>query len=197
MNARRIVATLVAVTVGGALALTLLTLNGFSARAEPSAAERIVAGLARRWATPRGAGQQQNPVAFSAEVGAEARAHFADHCASCHANDGSGQTPMGRNLYPRVPDMRLASTQQLSDGALYWIIQNGVRLSGMPAFGAGIGTDLDTWKLVHFIRRLNTLTPEQLKAMEALNPKSPGEIEEERADQEFLSGHDDNKETTQ
>ena len=185
-----IIAVLVAV---GGIALT--SMNGLSTRSQPSAVEGVLARLARRWTIPRGARSTVNPIPFSAETWADARAHFADHCASCHANDGSGRTTIGQNLYPKAPDMRLPPTQQLSDGELYWTIANGVRLTGMPAFGSG-ADDTDTWKLVHFIRRLNQLSPEQLKDMEALNPRSPAEIEEERADQQFLAGQDDDKEET-
>jgi hypothetical protein len=86
--------------------------------------------------------------------------------------------------------MRRAATQDKTDGELYWIIENGIRLTGMPAWGVGGGNDTDTWKLVHFIRHLRELTPEQLKEMAALNPRSPEEIEEERADERFLAGED-------
>jgi cbb3-type cytochrome c oxidase subunit III len=163
-------------------------LKGLSTREEPTATERVLARATRRWAIPRGGRTATNPVAFSTEVWAESRAHFADHCATCHANDGSGQTEIGQRFYPKVPDMRLEETQELTDGELYWIIENGVRLTGMPAWGPGGGADPDTWKLVHFIRRLKELTPEQLEEMKALNPKSPAEIREEQDDQRFLSG---------
>ena len=86
--------------------------------------------------------------------------------------------------------MRLTDTQDLTDGEIYWIIENGVRLTGMPAWGDGTGNDADTWKLVHFIRHLNDLTPERLEEMEALNPRSRAELEEERQDQDFLDGKD-------
>ena len=162
--------------------------NGLSTREEPSSAERILARAARRMAIPRDGRAAVNPVAFSDEILAESRAHFADHCASCHANDGSGQTEIGQRFYPKVPDMRLPDTQELTDGELYWIIENGVRLTGMPAWGPGGDNDLDTWKLVHFIRRLKDLTPEQLEEMKAHNPRSPAEIREELDDQRFLSG---------
>jgi hypothetical protein len=162
--------------------------KGLSTREEPTAAERLVARATRRLAIPRDGRRAVNPVSFSPEVWAESRAHFADHCAPCHANDGSGQTEMGQRFYPRVPDMRLEETQELTDGELYWIIENGVRLTGMPAWGPGGGEDLDTWKLVHFIRRLKDLTPEQLAAMKALNPRSPEEIREELDDRRFLAG---------
>jgi mono/diheme cytochrome c family protein len=162
--------------------------DGFSAREEPRVLERVMARTARRWAVPAAARSAPNPIAFSPEVWTEARAHFADHCASCHANDGSGATEMGRNMYPRAPDMRLPATQMLTDGEIYWVIANGVRLTGMPAWGPGGPGDADTWKLVHFIRRLNDLRPEDLKAMQALNPKTPAELEEERDDERFLAG---------
>jgi mono/diheme cytochrome c family protein len=162
--------------------------NGFGARTAPTAVERLLAKAARRWAVPRAARDAVNPIVFSQEVWAESRAHFADHCASCHANDGSGHTEMGQNLYPKSPDMRLADTQNLTDGELYWIIENGIRLTGMPAWGSGDGNDPDTWKLVHFIRRLKDLSPGDVKVMQRLNPRSPAEIEEEQADQRFLAG---------
>lgn len=182
-----------AVSLAGLIAITFLTLmnlDGLSTRAEPSRVERTVARLARRVAVPRQARDARNPVAFSQEGWTDARAHFADHCAICHANDGSGRTEIGQNLYPKAPDMRLAETQDLSDGELYWIIENGVRLTGMPAWGTGGDNDADTWKLVHFVRRLKDLTAEQLEEMEALNPKSPAEIHEEHAEDQFLSGAD-------
>ena len=82
--------------------------------------------------------------------------------------------------------MRLPDTQTLTDGEIYWVIANGIRLTGMPAWGPGGPDDADTWKLVHFIRRLKDLTAADLKTMKALNPKSPEEFEEERADEQFL-----------
>ena len=163
--------------------------RGFSTRDEPSSVERFVARRVRALAVPARARDAQTPVSLTPEVLADARGHFADHCAVCHANDGSGRTTIGQNLYPKAPDMREPDTQRLTDGELYYIIQNGIRLTGMPAWGtAGDENDEDTWKLVHFIRHLKELTPEQLKDMEKLNPKSPAEIEEERQDEEFLRG---------
>lgn len=192
MKARTIVWGLVAVllviaTVG---AISVIR-RGFSTRAEPSALERVLARSVRRLAVPAAARDAKNPVPLSKEVLADARAHFADHCANCHGNDGSGRTTMGQNLYPKAPDMRLRDTQELTDGELYYIIQNGVRLTGMPAWGKeGDERDEDSWKLVHFIRHLDSLTPEQLLEMKAQNPKSPAELEEEQEEREFLQGHD-------
>src|SRR5438874_7596194 len=110
------VSAVVAIVLVAICAVALTRAGGFSARSEPTALERLAARTARRWAVPRGAREAVNPVPFSGEVWTEAVAHFADHCATCHANDGSGRTAIGSNLYPRAPDMRLAATQQLTDG---------------------------------------------------------------------------------
>lgn len=189
-----------ATRVIGAVALVLIAAigigfnvvrRGFSARDKPSAPEALAARMVRRLAVPGRAKSLVNPVYPTPEVFADARAHFADHCATCHANDGSGNTIIGRNLYPRAPDMRLDATQSLTDGELYAIIQDGIRLTGMPAWGKeGDENDEDSWKLVHLIRHLKDLTPEQLNEMKAMNPRSLDEWEEVRQEQEFLKGSD-------
>ena len=190
MRLRLLILSLVAVILVVAAAAAFLTVRrGFSARDEPSWAEKLVARRVRSLAVPARARNAENPLPPTPEVLADARGHFADHCAVCHANDGSGQTTIGQNLYPKAPDMRLEDTQRLTDGELYYIIQNGIRMTGMPAWGEqDDDKDEDGWKLVHFIRHLSELTPTQLKEMEKLNPKTAAEIEEERQDEEFLRG---------
>jgi mono/diheme cytochrome c family protein len=190
MRARTIAAVIVGLLfVGGAAAAVVVIRHGFSARDQPTRAEAFVARRLRHLAVPGRAKALQNPVAATPDALAAARAHFADHCALCHANDGSGDTEVGRSLYPKAPDMRLPATQSLTDGELYYIIQNGVRLTGMPAWGAKDDErDEDSWTLVHLIRHLSELTPEQLKEMEGMNPRNPAELEEERAEAEFLRG---------
>jgi len=165
--------------------------RGFSARQEPTRMEAVVARNMRRLAIPSAAKNLQNPMPLTDELLRDARHHFADHCAVCHANDGSGKTEVGQNLYPKAPDMRQTGTQSLTDGELYFIIHNGIRLSGMPAWGPpDPDQDEDSWKLVLFIRHLPTMTAEEIKAMERLNPKSRAELEEEKEEEEFLKGAD-------
>ena len=160
--------------------------RGFSAREEPSALEKYVARTARRLAVPSRAKREKNPFMSSPELLAEARAHFADHCAICHANNGGGNTEIGQNLYPKAPDMRLPQTQNLTDGELYYTIHDGIRLTGMPAWGPRTKDD-DSWKLVLFIRHLKQLTPAEEREMESLNPKGPGEKQEEQEEEQFLN----------
>lgn len=173
----------------GVIGFWYFVTSGVSAREKPGAVEEFVARRARSMAIARRAKSLTNPVAYSAEVIAEGRAHFADHCAACHANDGSGDIGIGRGLWPKVPDMRLAQTQDLSDGELFWIIENGIRFTGMPAWGDGTKeSETASWHLVHFIRRLPKLTAEEIEEMETLNPKSPAEIREQMTEEEFLKG---------
>lgn len=130
-----------------------------------------------------------NPVPASNEVLTEARVHFADHCATCHGNDGRGATQIGQNFYPRTPDLTQPETQSFSDGELFYMIQNGIRFTGMPAWGKDRPeADLDSWKLVHFIRHLPRITSEELEEMERHNPVSQMVLEEQEQIDRFLQG---------
>jgi mono/diheme cytochrome c family protein len=177
-----------AAAVGGGAFLVLVR-HGLSAREEPTAMEAWIARETRRPATPRRLREARNPAPLTGEALARARAHFADHCASCHGNDGRGKTTIGKNLYPKAPDMSQPQTQSLSDGELFSIIRNGVRLTGMPAWGGDTADDdRETWELVLFIRHLPAITPEEVRQMEGLNPRSRKEYEEEEEERRFLEG---------
>src|SRR5215510_123249 len=152
-----------------------LTIHGFSAREKPGAVEEFLSRKARGLATPADAKTLKNPVSPTPLTIAEGRDHFADHCAVCHANTGSGKTMINSGLYPPAPDLRQEGTQQLSDGELMYIIKNGIRFTGMPGWG---GEDEENWKLVLFIRHLPHLTPQELALMTELN----GLTEEETGD---------------
>ena len=179
---------LVLAAIGG-IVFVKTAANGFSARAQPSNLESFAARTARKLAYPDSASLRQNPVASSEEVLAEARAHWADHCASCHANDGSGRDTIGENMYPPVPDMSKGHTQEMTDGELFYIIENGIRLSGMPAWGTGSKqSEESSWKLVHFIRHLPKLSSAEVDEMKKLNPQSAHEMEEQKQEEEFLRG---------
>ena len=177
----------IALAIGGLL--WFVRQRGFSARDEPTAIERGVARAVRDFAIPAKTRSLRNPVSAAPDVLARAKAHFADHCASCHGNDGRGDTPMGRNLYPKAPDMTAEATQSLSDGALFAIITNGVRLTGMPAWGdRSEESNRQTWELVQFIRHLPHMSDEEVEEMKGLNPRSREEWEAMVAEETFLSG---------
>jgi len=112
MNRRNLVIAAAVALLGIVAAVAVSFLHdGLSARAKPTALEAMVARKARHMAIPSSARLTQNPVLASAEDMRDARLHFADHCAICHANDGSGQTMIGNGLYPKPPDLRLQTTQ--------------------------------------------------------------------------------------
>lgn len=178
---------LVLAALGGLVVLVDFLNHGLSTRRQPRVPEVFFARRLRHLAIPRGAQDIHNPVPASPEVVNEAMAHFADHCASCHGNDGKGRTEIGKNLYPKAPDMTTLDTQSLSDGELFYIIKNGVRFTGMPAWGDDSPeSDRDSWKLVHFIRHLPKITEAELSEMETMNPASPAELKEREEEARFL-----------
>jgi mono/diheme cytochrome c family protein len=172
---------LAAVIVGLAYGVVWLR-RGISTRKDPSQTEIQVARALRHIAIPKLDRDEENPWkdVATVDVMKDAREHFANHCAQCHSNDGSGNTEMGKNLYPRAPDMRLPATQNLKDGEIYYIIRNGVPLTGMPSWGEPhLDQDDESWQLVLFIRHLPNLTPDEIKDMDSFNPKAKMEDEEE------------------
>jgi mono/diheme cytochrome c family protein len=154
-------------------------------RARNSLSYREICGYDRA----RAYRQLHNPFPSSPENIRAGMEHFADHCATCHANDGSGDTMFGKGMYPKPPDLRIAETQDKSDDELCYTIENGVRLSGMPAFGKehDVG-DADTWRLLLFIRHLPKMMTWELHQMTQLNPKTEEERQEEKQEEEFLRG---------
>jgi cytochrome c553 len=189
MKRGQIILIVLVLIVGVAIAAGVSILhNGLSARATPTALEAFIAQHAHRLSIPSDARNMHNPMPASEENLKAARDHFADHCATCHGNDGRGDTMYGKGLYPKPPDMTQARTQSLSDGEIFWIIENGVRFTGMPAFGGGHGSQDDSWKLVLFIRHLPQLRDEERLDMQKMNPKGPDDRDEEKDEDDFLGG---------
>ena len=154
---KRALIVFLALVVLAALAVALLVHRGFRANAPVPHWEAAVAQRLRNLSIPRTEQDRKNPVAPSPTFLDEGRTSFLTHCASCHGVDGSGKTPVGTNLYPRVPDLRSTPAQELTDGEIHYIIENGVQLTGMPAW-SNSGSSDDTWKLVLFVRSMGALT---------------------------------------
>ena len=185
------IAVAVVAVLGLVATIVFVKVTGLSARAEPGAVETAVARRLRALAVPGDYAGLTNPVLRNDESVRNGMAHFADHCAACHANNGSGDTEMGKGMFPPAPDMRLPATQDLSDGALFYIVEHGIRFTGMPAWGTGtIEGEESSWHLVHFIRHLPDLTDEEMLEMESMNPRPPAEIRREIDAERFLSGED-------
>jgi mono/diheme cytochrome c family protein len=190
---RLFVLTVALAIAAGAAGFLYLRNTGLTARALPGALEAAVARAARSLAVPPEYKNRANPLPRTPEHVRAGLEHFADHCASCHANDGSGNIALGRSFFPPAPDMRAEETQRLTDGELLYIIEHGIRFTGMPAWGDGTeaGERLG-WQLFQFNRHLPRLTQEELEQMEALNPRPPEEIRQEIEAERFLRGEDVN-----
>lgn len=170
--------------------IVFLKTTGLSARAEPGPVETAVARRLRALAVPGEYTSLRNPVLVNEESLRNGMAHFADHCAQCHANDGAG-SEMGKTMFPPTPDLKASATQSLGDGELFYIIEHGVRFTGMPAFGTGtVEGEESSWHLVNFIRHMPTLTDEELAEMAAMNPRPPAEVLQELEEQRFLAGEE-------
>ena len=192
---RKIVTTFIVVALTMAtlavVALVYVRSSRLSARAEPGPLEARLARTVRSFAIPSEIKIRTNPIAETPEILAEALAHYADHCAVCHGNDGSGNTQMGKGTWPKAPDMRLEATQRLSDGELFHIIEEGVRFTAMPGWSTGTPEGAAaSWHLVHFIRHLPRMTPDEIERMGTLTPRSVDEIRQEMAAEQFLQGGD-------
>jgi mono/diheme cytochrome c family protein len=160
----------VAICVAG---IVYLRTVGVGTRPAPGPIETAVARTIRALALPREVKARPNPVPASAEARSRGMEHFARYCAMCHANDGSGVNAPLAGVFPPPPDMRSETTQGLTDGEIFYIIENGVRFTAMPAFGTGTpdpkGEEL-AWQLVHFIRQLPRITPDEIAQMKERNP---------------------------
>jgi mono/diheme cytochrome c family protein len=160
----------------------LVARQGLSARAEPPWIEDVVAGQIVSMSIPAKAKSAVNPLANQADAWRTGGRHFEEECAVCHGDDGRGKSEIGRNMYPKAPDMT-GDTQEMSDGELFYIIQNGVRYTGMPAWEED-HTPAEGWQLVSFIRHLPKLTPEEIQELKSAGGEQHGEHGHEPAEGE-------------
>ena len=138
----------------GVIGATLCTLlQGCTAGKPPSQGESSLANAAKDVTIPLEAGKMKNPLPETDEVVSQGQEVFLGSCAQCHGADARGDTSLGSNMNPPAMDLTSAHVQHWSDAELFWIIQNGVRLTGMPSWKSSI-SDTDTWKLARFIHKL-------------------------------------------
>ncbi len=160
-----------------ALAAGLTALAGCTARKTPSKLETTLANAAKDVVIPIEAEQRKNPLPDSPQVIDAGRELYLGSCAMCHGEDGRGHTVLGRNMYPPAMDLNSPHVQAWNDAELFWIIQNGVRLTGMPSWASSIN-EADTWKLAHFIHALPQRNAQAAAAQvaQAVTEKSPAEL---------------------
>jgi mono/diheme cytochrome c family protein len=127
---------------------------GLTALAEPGRTEALVATKAKRYLVGRESlhGVPDEPTQTQAGL-LEGDKRYGAECAMCHGMSGHVPTETGRWMYPRAADLTSPDVQSYSDRELFWIVKNGIRLSGMPAFGK-VESDEHIWDLVHYVRSL-------------------------------------------
>src|ERR1700678_489718 len=153
-------------------------LQGCAVGKHPSGEETGLANAAKDVTIPLEAGKMKNPLPETDEVVSQGQEVFLGSCAQCHGADARGDTNIGRSMYPPAMDLSSAHVQHWNDAELFWIIQNGVRLTGMPAWKSSISVD-DTWKLARFIHHLprlaaasvSTAAPSQAQAATSTQDK--------------------------
>ena len=172
---------LVAFFLGCVLIVVLFSFGaGISARREAGQFERQASRAVWRFMVPGPIKIKENPVADSAETVRDATQLWVDRCVVCHANDGGGTT-LGRSLHPSTPDLRKVPTQSLTDGELFYAIEQGIPWTGMPAWGNGSQeNERESWALVRFVRNIPRLTPADLRAIEKFVPRAPQRVETDR-----------------
>lgn len=104
-----------------------------------------------------------SPPPDLASLAADGAPPFAEMCAPCHGAPGVEPAELGRGLMPPSPDLAEVAAEW-SERELYWIIKNGVRYTGMPAWEQGHGEEA-LWALVAFVQALPSLSPETYRDM--------------------------------
>ena len=127
-----------------------------SALQEPDPVETRAANAAKQFFVLLASyqGNPQRPLDTGASIETGGTRYGLD-CGVCHGVDGRAQTPPGQWMYPRAADLTSKRVQSYSDQELFWIINNGIRFTGMPGFGK-VETPEDIWSLVNYVRTLPT-----------------------------------------
>ena len=135
------------------IVIALMRFN-LTAQREPGPAETRLANLAKHYFIYHASGHGIPPRPHDTKASIErGGSHYGLDCSVCHADDGRSQRPLGQWMYPRASDLTSKQVQSYSDQELFWIIQNGIRFTGMPAFGNVESPD-HVWDLVNYVRTL-------------------------------------------
>lgn len=155
-----------AVLLAGGAAAVWAGLFNTAATAPPSTLERRIAGFALDRSVQRRAPKDASPLKPDPDVLRGGLAHYKAMCVSCHGAPGVDASEAGEGLNPAAPDLSSGKVQKRTDGELFWLVQSGIRMTGMPAFGP-THKDEEIWKIVAFVRRLPALSPEELRQLKS------------------------------
>ena len=161
MKLLRVASCMVVTLVLVALAAWAYLRSGrFDIRADqrPGGLEQWIVSALRESSLARQSGEITAPEPFDAPTVAHGALLYADSCEVCHGGPGLEAEPFAYGLHPVPPSLDSPEVQESADGELFWVIGNGLRFTGMPAFNA-LYDEADRWALVAFLRRLPELLP--------------------------------------
>jgi mono/diheme cytochrome c family protein len=128
--------------------------------------EQRVAQFTLRKAVARRAPKEANPFTGKPDALRTGLAHYKENCVTCHGAPGVEESEAAMGLNPPAPDLTLPAIQKMSDGELYWVVANGIRMTGMPAFSLTHKQE-EIWKMVAIDRHLPEITAEEQKVLKA------------------------------
>jgi hypothetical protein len=139
---------------GGLLAGKGVTHFSLTALQEPGPLETRIANLGKHFVIRLASRQDAPSTPVDAKASAEGGGtRYGLNCGMCDGVDGRAQTPSGRWMCPRATDLTSKQVQSYSDQETFWIIENGIRFTGMPAFGE-VETPDHIWVLANYVRML-------------------------------------------
>lgn len=150
----------------GLIIAAVVATGGYNvaATARPSRIETRVAQFALNRSVSRRAPPAKNPLPAAPQTWAAGLEHYRENCVVCHAAPGVDPSELSMGLNPPAPDLTLPRVQGRPDGELFWLVSNGIRTTGMPAFSPTHKPD-QIWQMVSFLRHLPELTAEEQKAL--------------------------------
>jgi hypothetical protein len=146
--------------------LALPSMN-WSALGKPGHIENGLAGYVTSNWIRHNADKHPNPFPPTPENLKAGQSDFEEHCAGCHGLEGDGENRFEANFYPPIPKLT-GDTQEWSDGELYFIIANGISMTGMPGFGKNHDPK-EIWGMVLWVRHLAQLTPPEKASLQSRN----------------------------
>jgi mono/diheme cytochrome c family protein len=151
---RWIIAILIALALAATVVIVGLNQIRLDALQEPGQVETFLATVIKQFLVRRSSREGIPPAPANLQESiAQGDKLYATDCSMCHGSDGHTPSDSGRWMYPRASDLTSPLIQRYSDRELFWIVKNGIRLSGMPAFGR-VESDEHIWNLVHYVRSL-------------------------------------------
>jgi mono/diheme cytochrome c family protein len=159
------------ILIGAVIAVLILILRllpsiNWPATRKPGQLEtRLADYVTSNWVR-RHAAKETNPFRPTPENLKAGQGDFEEHCATCHGLDGSGENRFEADFYPPVAKLNDADAQEWSDGELYFIIANGIPMSGMPGFARNHDAK-EIWGMILWMRHLAQLSPPEKAAMES------------------------------